>query len=193
VPETTDADLRGQMQKLESLLSAIDDRADPATKAQVREIVQSLMDFHGAAIGKIVEAMATDAGEGPAILERLADDELVSSALLLYGLHPLDLHTRVNRALEKVRPYLKSHGGNVDLISINDDGVVRLRMQGSCHGCPSSAITIKTAIETAIYEAAPDVVGLQVDGAAEPASSRLAQVFPETAINGKFALPILKH
>jgi Fe-S cluster biogenesis protein NfuA len=64
-------------------------------------------------------------------------------------------------------------------------------MQGSCKGCPSSAITIKTAIETAIYEAAPDVSAMVVEGAAEPASSRMATVFPEQA-NGKFALPILK-
>jgi Fe-S cluster biogenesis protein NfuA len=180
------------MQKLESLLCDIDNRADPATKAQVRDIVQSLMDFHGAAMAKMVEAMATDDNEGPAILEKLTSDELVSSALLLYGLHPHDLGTRVTSALDKVRPYLRSHGGNVELLSI-DDGMVRLRMQGSCHGCPSSAITIKTAIETAIYEAAPDVAGLAVEGAAEPASSRMAQVFPEQAVNGKFALPILKH
>jgi Fe-S cluster biogenesis protein NfuA len=63
-------------------------------------------------------------------------------------------------------------------------------MQGSCHGCPSSAITIKTAIETAIYEAAPDVAAIVVEGAAEPASSRLAEVFPESAGSSKFALPI---
>jgi len=177
------------MQRLESLLSDIDDRADPATKAQVREIVQSLMDFHGAALGKMVNAMASNQEQGPAILKKLAGDELVSSALLLYGLHPLDLDERVKNALEKVRPYLRSHGGGVDLLSIAD-GAVHLRMQGSCHGCPSSAITIKTAIETAIYEAAPDVAAIVVEGAAEPASSRLAEVFPESGDSSKFALPI---
>ena len=189
MPEPSDAELRGQMQRLESLLSDIDDRADPATKAQVREIVQSLMDFHGAALGKMVNAMASNQEQGPAILKKLAGDELVSSALLLYGLHPLDLDERVKNALEKVRPYLRSHGGGVDLLSIAD-GAVHLRMQGSCHGCPSSAITIKTAIETAIYEAAPDVAAIVVEGAAEPASSRLAEVFPESGDSSKFALPI---
>ena len=177
------------MQRLESLLAQIDDRADPATKCRC-EIVQLLMDFHGAALGKIVGVIANDANEGPALLEKLVDDELVANALLLYGLHPHDLESRVTEALEKVRPYLGSHGGNIELLSV-EDGVVRLRMQGSCNGCPSSAITTKTTIETAIYEAAPDVVAVEVEGAAEPASSRMASVFPEQA-NGKFALPILK-
>jgi Fe-S cluster biogenesis protein NfuA/nitrite reductase/ring-hydroxylating ferredoxin subunit len=87
--------------------------------------------------------------------------------LLLYDLHPVDLETRVRGALEKSRPYLKSHGGNVELAAV-EDTVVRLRMQGSCSGCPSSAVTLKLAIEQAIYEAAPDVSAILVDGQAEP-------------------------
>ena len=65
-------------------------------------------------------------------------------------------------------PYLKSHGGNVELVAIDGVGVVRLRMQGSCHGCPSSAVTLKLAIEQAIHEAAPDVSAILVEGQAEP-------------------------
>ena len=89
----------------------------------------------------------------------------MSSLLLLYGLHPVDLETRVHQALDKVRPLLKSHGGNVDLLGIAD-GVVRLQLQGSCHGCPSSAQTLHNAIEAAIDEFAPDVVELKVEGVA---------------------------
>jgi Fe-S cluster biogenesis protein NfuA/nitrite reductase/ring-hydroxylating ferredoxin subunit len=88
---------------------------------------------------------------------------------MLYGLHPVDFSTRVLGALEKVRPYLQSHGGNVELMGV-DDGVVRLQMQGSCHGCPSSAMTLKLAIEEAIYDAAPDVVEIAVDGVVEARS-----------------------
>src|SRR5882762_4024962 len=82
---------------------------------------------------------------------------------MLYGLHPLDLETRVLKAVDKVRPYLKSHGGNVALLGI-DDGVVRLQMEGNCNGCASSAMTMKLAIEEAIYEVAPDVAELLVEG-----------------------------
>jgi Fe-S cluster biogenesis protein NfuA/nitrite reductase/ring-hydroxylating ferredoxin subunit len=74
----------------------------------------------------------------------------------------------VRGALEKCRPYLASHGGNVELVSLEEPGVVRLRMQGSCHGCPSSAVTLKLAIEQAIHEAAPDVTAILVEGQTAP-------------------------
>jgi len=98
----------------------------------------------------------------------LAADEVVGSLLLLYGLHPLSLEVRVTQALDKVRPYLDSHGGNVELLNIAD-GVVQLRMQGSCKSCPSSSLTLKLAIEEAIYAAAPDVVSIEAEGVQEEA------------------------
>ena len=83
--------------------------------------------------------------------------------LLLYDLHPVDIETRVLAALEQVRPYLKSHGGNVEFLGLAE-GVVHLRLEGHCHGCPSSTATLRTTIEKAIYEAAPDVAGIEVEG-----------------------------
>jgi Fe-S cluster biogenesis protein NfuA len=189
--EADDGELKNRMHRLETLLKEVDDRADPATKSRVRQIVQSLMDYHGAAIEKMVEAMATNGEAGRSMLGKLADDELVSSVLLLYGLHPLDLETRVRNALEKVRPYLRSHGGNVELLSI-EEGAVRLRMEGSCHGCPSSAMTIKSSIETAIYEAAPDVGAILVEGESESATSGDVEPFVEERNGSRVALPILK-
>jgi Fe-S cluster biogenesis protein NfuA/nitrite reductase/ring-hydroxylating ferredoxin subunit len=92
---------------------------------------------------------------------------LVSHLLLLHGLHPLDVETRVVQALEEVRPYLQSHGGNVEFLGV-EEGVARLRMQGSCDGCPSSAMTLKLAIEEAVMKAAPDLDGIEAEGVAEP-------------------------
>ncbi|MEJ7843606.1 MAG: NifU family protein, partial [Rubrobacter sp.] len=99
--------------------------------------------------------------------ESFAGDELVSHLLLLHGLHPLDVETRVVQALEEVRPYLQSHGGNVEFLGV-ENGVARLRMQGSCDGCPSSAMTLKLAIEEAVLKAAPDLDGIEAEGVAEP-------------------------
>jgi Fe-S cluster biogenesis protein NfuA len=104
------------------------------------------------------------------MIARVARDDVVASLLLLYGLHPVDLEMRVRQSLDKVRPYLKSHGGNVELAGI-DDGIVRLKLQGSCNGCPSSTMTLKNAIEEAIYEMAPDIAGLAVEGVVEPTSA----------------------
>jgi Fe-S cluster biogenesis protein NfuA len=91
----------------------------------------------------------------------------VAHLLLLHDLHPISLETRVAGALDGVRPYLRSHGGNVQLLGV-DAGVVRLRLEGSCNGCPSSAVTLKLAIEEALQKAAPDLLGIEAEGAVEP-------------------------
>jgi len=129
--------------------------------------MQSLMDFHGAGLDRLME-IVSEAGEaGYAVFDKFAEDDLVASLLLLYGLHPVPLETRVMGALDKVRPYLDSHGGNVELLGVAD-GVVRLRLQGSCKTCPSSAMTLKLAIEEAVYAAAPDVAAIEAEGVSEP-------------------------
>ena len=86
----------------------------------------------------------------------MAADDLIRGVLLLHGLHPMDLRSRVEGALESVRPYMRSHGGGVELLGVAGD-TVRIRLEGHCQGCPSSMVTLKLAVEKAIYEAAPDV------------------------------------
>jgi Fe-S cluster biogenesis protein NfuA/nitrite reductase/ring-hydroxylating ferredoxin subunit len=156
-----------RMQQVEGLIRKIENLPDPEARASAVELVQSLMDFHGAGLDRLMEIIAEAGEAGYAIFDKFAGDNLVGSLLLLYGLHPVTLETRVMQALDKVRPYLDSHGGNVELLGITDD-VVRLRLQGSCKSCPSSSVTLKLAIEEAIYEAAPDVVAVEAEGVAEP-------------------------
>jgi Fe-S cluster biogenesis protein NfuA/nitrite reductase/ring-hydroxylating ferredoxin subunit len=159
-------DFQQRVQRIEGLIHEIETVADPDTRAKALELVQSLMDFHGAGLERMMEIVAEAKDTGDAIFDNFARDGLIASLLLLYGLHPLELETRVMQALEKVRPYLASHKGNVELLGISE-GVVHLQMQGSCNGCPSSAMTLKLAIEEAIYEAAPDVTGIEVEGVVE--------------------------
>lgn len=155
-----------RIQDIEELLRTLETIADPTVQAGAVELVQTLMEVHGAGLERIIELVKQAGEPGQTIIDRLAHDPVVSSLLLVHGLHPDDLQTRVQRALERVRPYLHSHGGDVQLLGITD-GRVRLRLQGSCHGCASSATTLKLAIEDAIYEAAPDVMELQVEGVIE--------------------------
>ena len=98
------------------------------------------------------------------LADALARDELLSPLLILHGLHPVPLDRRVLDGLDEVRPYLETHGGNVELLGV-DDGVVRLQLQGSCSGCPSSAVTLKHAVEEAIHKAAPDVTQIVAEDA----------------------------
>jgi Fe-S cluster biogenesis protein NfuA/nitrite reductase/ring-hydroxylating ferredoxin subunit len=159
------------MEQIEGLIQKIESFPDQEARVTALALVQALMEFHGAGLERMMETIA-DAPEGGAVFARFAEDDLVGSLLLLYGLHPLPIEMRVTQALDKVRPYLDSHGGNVELLEITD-GVVRLRMQGSCKSCPSSSLTLKLAIEEAIYAAAPDVVAIEAEGVQEqPAASQ---------------------
>jgi Fe-S cluster biogenesis protein NfuA/nitrite reductase/ring-hydroxylating ferredoxin subunit len=162
---TADKQSQNRIQRIEELVQKIESVADPELRAGALELVQALMELHGEGLNRMLEVISEDPS-GQAVINKLGQDEMVGGLLILYGLHPLDLETRVNSALEKVRPYLRSHGGNVALTSIAE-GVVRLQLEGSCNGCASSAMTMKLAIEEAIFEFAPDVVELVVDGVVE--------------------------
>ena len=167
---------QNQLRSIEALLQRIEKANDPAMSAMAKDLVQRLMQFHGESIERMLEIIHQDAPERIAVIDALGQDPLVSSLLLLYGLHPDGLETRVQQALEKTRPYLKSHGGNVNLIGVDDAGAVTLRLEGSCHGCASSSATLKLAVEEAIYEAAPDVTAIHVEGAVEEPSHSIAFV-----------------
>ena len=161
-----DQKLPEQMRRIDALLAEVDRFPDPTSREKTRQIVQALMDVHGAALAIMLERIAASQ-PGVGLIESLAADPLVGSLLLLYGLHPVELESRVKQALQQVRPYMHSHGGNVELLGI-DGGIVRLRLHGSCHGCPSSAATLRQNIEQAILEKAPDVAGIEVESESGP-------------------------
>ena len=165
-----ESDFRGRVQKLEGLLREIESSADPAMRSLALEAVQTLMEFHGAAVAKMIEQIASAGDAAHDIMAKFSGDDLVSSLLLLYGLHPADFDTRVRQALDKARPAVKSHGGTIELLSI-DEGAVRLRVERSGHGCGSTAGKIKTAIEDALYDRAPEVTAIEIEGLASPAAS----------------------
>ncbi|HEV3398985.1 MAG TPA: NifU family protein, partial [Actinomycetes bacterium] len=96
----------------------------------------------------------------------------------LHDLHPKDTETRVVEALDQVRPYLGSHAGGVELLGIDPGGVVHLRLEGSCDGCPSSVQTVKLAIERAIEEAAPEVTAVEVENLTREREPQLLQIQP---------------
>jgi Fe-S cluster biogenesis protein NfuA/nitrite reductase/ring-hydroxylating ferredoxin subunit len=160
-----DQGLQERVARMETLLEEIETLADPKARSKAAEVVGVLLELYGEGLARIMEVVA-EGEERERIFEALAGDELVSHLLLLHGLHPLDLETRVVGALEEVRPYLHSHGGNVELLGV-EGGVARLRLQGSCDGCPSSSMTLKLAIEEAVQKAAPDLEGIEAEGVAE--------------------------
>lgn len=142
-----DAEVRGLVARVESLLGGLDERAT--------EAVQALVELYGEALARFMR------GANP------TQDELLSHLLLVHDLHPVDVETRVRGALDDVRPYLGSHGGDVELLAV-EDGVARVRLGGTCNGCPSSSVTLRNAIEEAIMRAAPELEGVDAEGVTEP-------------------------
>jgi Fe-S cluster biogenesis protein NfuA/nitrite reductase/ring-hydroxylating ferredoxin subunit len=157
-----DVAARERVARVEALLEQLDAVEDREVADLATGLVQALLDLYGEGLARLL-ARLDDAAAHEA-----AGDELLGHLLLLHGLHPVPLEDRVRGALDEVAPYLGSHGGGVQLLEV-DEGVVRLALEGSCDGCPSSAATLELAIEDAIGKAAPDVDRIDVEGATEPA------------------------
>ena len=150
-------------EKVEQMVQCVNAFPDADARATALELLQSLMDLHGAVLSRLVEVLATSGEAGRVSLEKLGGDPLVCGLLVLYGIHPVALEERVTRALEKARPQLRKQGGSVDLIGIADS-TVRVKIQSSGHGCNSSADALKVTVEQAILEAAPEVVEVVAEG-----------------------------
>jgi Fe-S cluster biogenesis protein NfuA/nitrite reductase/ring-hydroxylating ferredoxin subunit len=153
-------------ERIEHLLEA-SAAAGPVARERAEELVRLVVDMYGAGLERVME-LAYDAGAlSDDLLAALAADDLVSGLLLVHGLHPYSVEDRVERALEDVRPYLGSHGGDVTLLGVSEEGVVRLQLLGSCDGCASSAVTLELAVEDAIRGAAPEILRIDVEEAAK--------------------------
>ncbi len=160
---------RIQTQRVEKLAAKLEQAGDPEIRATALELVQTVIELHGAALQQMADKLMETA-DGERLLNAVLQEDLVASMFLLHSLHPDDIETRVLRGLEAVRPYLKSHGGDCELISVHD-GIVRLRLHGTCGSCPSSSLTLKSAVEDALIEAAPDLVEIVAESEPEHLNS----------------------
>lgn len=184
-------------ERIEELLAALgsaDDGRPPVPGRRdagelAEELVGLLVGLYGDGLSRIVAVAREQGAAGVALVDTLADDPLVGSLLLLHDLHPLDVDTRIQRALDRVRPYLGSHAGGVRYLGVAD-GTALLRLEGSCHGCPSSTVTVKLAISGAVRDAAPEVSEVVVEGMTEPPAREqaLLQIGPRPEPSGGAAV-----
>jgi Fe-S cluster biogenesis protein NfuA/nitrite reductase/ring-hydroxylating ferredoxin subunit len=162
--------LRAVGDRIEALIDA-SGSGGAVARERAEELVRLVADLYGAGLERVLD-MLWDLGRlDDEALDALAGDELVAGLLLVHGLHPHDVTTRVEKALESVRPYLGTHGGDVELLEVTDEGIARLRLLGSCDGCPSSSVTLTLAVEGAVEAAAPEITSIEVetpDSAAVP-------------------------
>ena len=165
-----DAQWRAAGDRIQVLLDACTANG-PVVRERAEELVRELTDLYGAGLERVMRlAVQTD----PGLVDRFAADDLVASLMLVHGLHPHGVERRVEDALDSVRPYLGSHGGDVELLEVvdgPDGGIVRLQFAGSCKSCASSAVTLELTVEDAVRAAAPEISSIEVVAAqVEPAS-----------------------
>ncbi|MDT4934756.1 MAG: hypothetical protein QOK11_2648, partial [Pseudonocardiales bacterium] len=107
--------LVARVQELSAQLEAV---PDPAARAIAEELSSVIVQMYGAGLERIVELIAEADTDG--LQDALAGDPMVGSLLLIHDLYPVPLEERVVQALDKVRPYMESHGGDVELLGIED-------------------------------------------------------------------------
>ena len=134
-----------RLQSIERLIGEIEAVADPNLRKTVHGLMELVMGLHGEGLERILD-IVQESGDGTNIIAKMGRDELVASLLILYGLHPVDIRSRLNQALEKARQRLRPHQGDVELLSLQD-GAVRLRLKANGHGCGSTAQELKELVD----------------------------------------------
>ncbi|SFY07614.1 NifU family protein [Streptomyces atratus] len=170
-------DWRTTGERIDTLIAA-SSSGGAVARERSEELVRLVADFYGAGLERLLGLVHERGRLDDDVLAALADDELVAGVLLVHGLHPYGVETRVERALESVRPYLGSHGGDVELLAVTDEGTVRLRLLGSCDGCPSSSVTLKLAVQGAVEAAAPEITSIEVETAADEDAGAAGPLVP---------------
>jgi Fe-S cluster biogenesis protein NfuA/nitrite reductase/ring-hydroxylating ferredoxin subunit len=155
----TESHLPALAAQIDALVQELEALPYPAVREQMFELLQAVDGLHRLALGRFVGLLREHGGSSA--LERAADDPVVALLLRLYDLAPDDPRQQVEAALDVVRPYMHAHGGEVELVDIVD-GIVHLRLSGSCDGCPASEITLRRRVETALRDGVPGFAGIRV-------------------------------
>ena len=139
--------------RIAELAEALTAHDDPHVVGTAEELLDWIDVFHANGVGRMVEMVRE--WRGDILLESFAADPVVGTLLDAYGLGGADVaetaRIAVQAALGEVRPYLHSHGGDMEVVSL-EDGVVRLKLHGSCDGCTAADATIIERVETALQQ-----------------------------------------
>lgn len=165
-----DGEFQEQVRQLGKLVAQFDQLPDSAAKVAGKELVQLLMDVHGAGLERIMEVVFESGNLAPGIIDKLGQDSIVGSLLLLYSLHPDDLETRVQKAIVRVGPRLRKLACAIELVSVREN-TVQVRLATSAHSCGSSTKDLRAIVEDSVYEFAPDVTSLEILGLEESTAS----------------------
>ncbi len=184
----SEKEFQEKIRQLGTLVSELNEAPEGGSKVAAREMVQLLMEVHGAGLERIMELVFESGEQGEAIIHRLGQDPIARNLLLLYSLHPDDMETRILKALDEAKARLRKHNTDVEVISIHD-GAVQLRLLTSSHACGSTTKTLQSIVEESIYELAPDLTSLAILGSEDDSASGFVPL--ENLLKHSFAAPAL--
>lgn len=162
-----DGEFQEKIRQLGERIARLDQLPESASGTAAKELIQLLMDLHGAGLERMLEIIFESGDQGQRIIDKLGHDSLAGSLLLLYSLHPDDLETRVQTAVERMRPRLRKLNCTIDAVEVRD-GAVQVSLTPSGHGCGSSAGEVRSIVEDVMYELAPDLACLEILGLEPP-------------------------
>jgi Fe-S cluster biogenesis protein NfuA/nitrite reductase/ring-hydroxylating ferredoxin subunit len=177
------------LERVQELQDRLDGTGDRATRELADALVSAVVQMYGSGLERILERLHEGGEAGRGLALALSEDPFLGTLLMIHDLHPVPLEDRVRAALDEVRPYMESHGGNVELLSISG-GVARIHLRGSCSDCSASSVTLELAIKQALEQAAPDLEGLEVEGVAPQAVP--GQGLPMATGMAGMELPVLQ-
>lgn len=156
--------------RIETLLEELTATLDPSSRDKLKELIQAVMELHAAGLSRALEIVSKAAGNGEAITQSLARDDLVSSLLVLYDLHPDDFETRVKRGLEKAERVVHSRGASLQTLAIGE-GTVSVRIESTRQACATSGADLENVVRNILFEAAPDALEVVIEAGQAPALS----------------------
>jgi NifU-like domain len=152
-----------QQHRIEELIAALEALDDPPARKSAQELLQVVLDLHTNGLARLLEIVMSAGAMDGAMVEAFERDAGVSAMLLLHGLHPQDLPTRVSRAVEKMRPLLGVQGIQIELLDAAEEAV-RVKVAGRLQGKHNSVGELRQEIELAIFEAAPEAMRVDIAG-----------------------------
>jgi Fe-S cluster biogenesis protein NfuA/nitrite reductase/ring-hydroxylating ferredoxin subunit len=168
----TEAEFQAAGQQLDALVQAFEALPFPEVREMAFDMLQAVDRVHREALWRLV-AFFHAHGQGD-LLDHAAQDPIIRTLLQLYDLVPSEERAQVEAALDLVRPYMQSHGGEIEVLHV-EDGVVHVRLSGACHGCAGSTITLQRGVEAALREGFPGFRTLEVH---EPVAEAVPAVSP---------------
>lgn len=157
----TNVDFHGP-DRIAELIAALENLTDTEGRDCAKQLMQEILDVHGAGLSRILDIVIDSNGAGQAILETLAYDDSVSALLLLHGLHPHDLVARVRQAVDGLRGLFGVQGIRIELGDVTEESV-QLRLEGKWQGKKISPAKIRSDIEEAIFALAPEVAAVEIE------------------------------